>query len=174
LTMMNKILPENISFNPYHPDKFGGISEFGRFSVKVSLYFSSGALVFPLAFEIIDKMHKGPNLLNVSIYLLAGFFLCVMFASFLVPIFQIKNFVDPIKEKIILEARSELDKMVNEFKANQDFHIKQALEILMHYYFNYSKLLELKDYPWDLRVLLEYSLSFAIPIAVAIFQIFFK
>lgn len=119
-------------------------------------------------------MDNGPNLLYVSIYLLAGFFLFVMFVTFLVPIFQIKNFVDPIKKKIILEARSELDKMVNEFKASQDSDIKQGLEILMHYYFNYSKLLELKDYPWDFRVLLEYSFSFVIPLAVAISQILFK
>lgn len=142
--------------------------------MRVSLYFSPGALVFPLAFEIIDKMNNGPNLLHVSIYLLAGSFLFVMFASFLIPIFQIKNFVDPVKEKIILEARSELDKMVNEFKVNQDFDIKQGFEILMHYCFHYSKLLELKNYPWNLRVLLEYSFSFLIPIAVAILQIFFK
>lgn len=174
LKMMGRILPESISFNPYHPDKFGGISEFGRFSVKISLYYSTGALAFPLAFEIINKMSSGTNFLHVTVYLLVGFFLFVMFVSFLVPIFQIKNFVDPIKEKLILDARFELDKMVNEFKTSQDSNIKQGLDILMHYYFNYSKLLELKDYPWDFRVLIEYSFSFVIPLAVAILQIFFK
>ena len=174
LGMMRRVLPENIDFNPYHPDRFGGVSEFGRFSVKVSLYFSTGALVFPLAFEVVAKIGSEADFLYVPVYLLAGFFLSVMLASFIVPIFQIKNFVDPIKEEIILEARSELDRMMTEFRVSRDLDIKKGMEILMHFHFNYSKLLELKDYPWDLRVLFEYSLSFAIPVAVGIVQFALK
>jgi len=174
LGMVGRILPQNISFNPYHPDKFGGISQFARFSVKISLYFSSGALAFPLVFEIIDKMSSPPRLQYLSVYLLGAFFLFVMFASFLIPMFQIRNFVDPVKERAILDARRELDKMVNEFKASQHFDIKQGVEILIHHYLNYSKSLELRDYPWDLRVLLEYSFSFVIPLVVATLQILLK
>jgi hypothetical protein len=51
--------------------------------------------------------------------------------------------------------------------------MKKGIEIAMHYYFTYSKLLEIKNYPFDSRVLLEFALSFIIPVGVAILQIFF-
>ncbi len=174
ITMMRNICAADILFNPFHPDKFGGISDFGRFAVKGALYFSSGALVFPLAFEIIANISNGSNFLTIAIYCLAGFFTSMMFASFLIPILQIKKFVDPKKEHIILDSRDKLDKMIAEFKKGKDLDIKQGVEILMYYYFNHSKLLEIKDYPWDFRVLIEFGLSFFIPIGVAILQIFFR
>ena len=166
ITMMHNICTADILFNPFHPDKFGGISDFGRFSVKVSLYFSSGALVFPLAFEIIANISNGSNFAAIAIYCLAGFFAFTLFASFLIPILQIKKFVDPEKERIILNSRDKLEKMIAELKKSKDLDIKQGVEILIYYYFNHSKLLEIKDYPWDFRILLEFSLSFIIPIGV--------
>ncbi len=44
ITMIKRICQCNLHFDPYHPDRFGGFADFGRFSVKGSLFFSSGAL----------------------------------------------------------------------------------------------------------------------------------
>ncbi len=172
LGTIKKMLDSDIVFNPYHPDRFGGIADFGRFSVKIAFYFSSGALVIPLAIEIVS-MRTEYNYLIVSGYVLVSLFVITMFAMFLVPIFQVKNFVDPRKEKLILQARHELDSLIGEFIKHEELNMKKGIEIAMHYYFTYSKLLEIKNYPFDSRVLLEFGLSFIIPVGVAILQIFF-
>jgi hypothetical protein len=172
LQMIKKMLDSDIVFNPYHPDRFGGIADFGRFSVKIAFYFSSGALVIPLPIEIVS-MGTEYNYLNVSVYVLVSMFLITMFAMFLVPIFQVKTFVDSHKEKDILQARHELDNLIGEFRKCEELNMKKGIEIAMHYYFTYSKLLEIRNYPFDSRVLLEFAFSFIIPIGVAILQIFF-
>lgn len=173
LGTIKNMLDSDIVFTPYHPDRFGGIADFGRFSVKIAFYFSSGALVVPLAIEIIDGAGSDGYYLNLAVYVLVGLFLMTMFAAFLLPIFQVKNFVDPHKEELILQARQELDSLISEFRTQEELNMKKGIEIAMHYYFTYSKLLEIKDYPFDLKVLLEFGLSFVIPIGVAILQICF-
>ena len=171
VTMMQDICSADLKFNPFHPDNFGGISDLGRFSVKIALYFSSCAFVFPLAFEIISKISNGEVSLVVLTYLLFGLVIFALIASFLIPILEIKKFADAQKELILLESRNELDKMIENFKKNQDLNIKQCIEIIMYYNFNYSKLMELKVYPLDFRVLVEFGASFIIPICVVILQV---
>ncbi|NQU04693.1 MAG: hypothetical protein HQ568_01270 [Calditrichaeota bacterium] len=174
ITMMNNIFNVKIIFNPYHPDRFGGISSLGRFTVKIGIYFSSGALVFPLAYEIIDNLKELSLLLHIATILVTILFGLVMFICFLVPIFQIKRFVDPEKERIILESRVKLDRMMEEFNINEELDFKKALETLGYYYFSHSKLLEIKDYPFDFRIFLEFGLSFIIPVGIAIIEVFFR
>ncbi len=171
VTMMKEICSAKINFNPYHPDRFGGISDFGRFAVKGALFFSSGAMVFPLVFEIANEFHSAQSTLLLIVYILAGIFIMVMIASFILPILEIKKLADKEKEKVILKSRTELDNMIDEFNKEEGLDLKKAIEITLHYHLRYSKLSEIKDYPWDFRVLLEFSMSFIIPILVTIIQI---
>lgn len=174
ITMMRNICAADILFNPFHPDKFGGISDFGRYTVKGSIYFSSGALVFPLAFEIVANICNESNFVTIVIWYLVGIFILTMFASFLIPLLQIKKFTDVKRRHIILNSRDKLNKMVTEFNRNKNLDIKQGIEITMYYYFDYKELLEMKRYPWDSKILIEFSLSFIIPIGVVILQLFFR
>ncbi len=173
VTMMDYIFTADIIFDPFHADGFGGISDFGKFSVKISFYFSSGALVFPLAFEIFANIGYMNSIEVFLVYLLLGLFILTLFASFLIPILRIKSFVDPIKESIIMESRDRLNTMIKEFNESEYLNLKKGMEIYMHYHLVYSKMLEMKDYPWDIRVLLEFSLSFLIPLIVASLQLIF-
>jgi len=173
ISMMKNIRAVPIDFNPFHPDKFGGISDFGSFSVKGALYFSSGALVFPLVFEIANDLSNGTDILLVLLYILSAMFLIVMISSFLLPVLEVKNLADSEKQKVILESRRKLDSLINDYSELSELNPKKIIEIGMHYYFRHLKLLEVKDYPWDFRVLFEFSLSFLIPIAIAIMQIVF-
>lgn len=172
INIFRKIFSAEIIFKPFHPDRFGGVSELSRFSVKISIYFSSGALVFPLIFEIIAELGEHNYLPGFFVYLLTGIFLITLFASFLFPIMQIKSYVDSKKEKIILESRRKLDKKIENFEQKENLNLKQGTEIFMYYYFTHQKLLQMKDYPWDVRTLLEFSLSFVIPIFIASLELF--
>ncbi len=173
VTMMDYIFSADIIFDPFHADGFGGISDFGKFSVKISFYFSSGALAFPLAFEILANIGYMNSIEVFLVYLLLGLFVLTLFVSFLFPIFRIKSFVDPLKESIIMESRNKLNDMIKDFSESEYLDLKKGMEIYMHYHLVYLKKLEMKDYPWDIRVLLEFSLSFLIPIIVATLQLIF-
>jgi len=171
VTMMRHVCCSGLSFNPYHPDRFGGFSAFGRFSVKGALLFSTGALVFPLAFEVVAGLGQGSAVMTGMVFGLIGCFMLVTVVSFIAPVLEIKRFVDREKERIILASWAQLNAMTSEFRNSPDLNIKKAIEIVMHYYFNHLKLLEIKNYPWDFKVLAELAASFLLPIAVAVIQI---
>ena len=169
--MIKRVFSCDIIFDPFHPDKFGGVANTGRFIVRIVLIFSSGALVFPLVWELIRETTGTAIFLNILVYCLTGVFLLTLIACFFIPVYQIKRFVDPKKQRILLDSRSELERMIIEFKENENLDIKQIVEIFMYYNFNHAKLSEMKDYPWDLRVLIEFGLSFIIPIGITVLKL---
>jgi hypothetical protein len=174
LSMINKMLDSDIIIYPYHPDRFCGLADVGRLGVKVAFLFSSGALIVPLPLEILNSMGSQNNYINILVCILVGIFIATMFAAFLVPIFQVKKYVDYHKEELILHARHILDERIDEFIKEEDINLKKGIDIAMYYYFTYSKMLEIKEYPFDFRVLFEFACSFIIPIGVVILQIYFK
>lgn len=173
ISVLNNIFMSEIYFNPFHPDKLGGFSDFSSFSVKISLLFSSGSLVFPLTYEIINHINASDWFSNI-IYLLSGFYLAAIIASFLIPILKINKFIDNKKNHLILESWNVLNNMIIEFKESKDLNMKKGIDISMYYFFYHSKLLNIKDYPWDIRILMEFSLSFVLPISVLVLKIYFQ
>ncbi len=171
VTMMRNVCCVGLSFNPYHPDKFGGFSAFGRFSVRGALLFSTGALVLPLAFEVVAKMGQGSPALNGMVYILIGCFMLTTLVSFIAPVTEIKKFVDREKERVTLESWARLNAMTSELRNGPDLNIKKVLDVLMHYYFNHLKILEIKNYPWDFKVIVELATSLLLPIGITVLQI---
>jgi len=51
--------------------------------------------------------------------------------------------------------------------------LKLAVDILFKYYLEHSKLYELKNYPFDFKVLLELMSSCVIPILVVVLEFIF-
>jgi len=43
----------------------------------------------------------------------------------------------------------------------------------MYYFCYHSTLLNVKDCPWDYKTLMEYSLSFILPVSIIIMQIYY-
>ncbi|RZB29129.1 MAG: hypothetical protein AEth_01461 [Candidatus Argoarchaeum ethanivorans] len=130
-------------------------------------------MVFPLSYEAIYHINDGDFFSNV-VYLISAFYLVAIIASFLIPISKINKFVDNKKEYLILESWNKLNNMMNEFKESKDLNMKKGIDISMHYFFYHSKLLNMKNYPWDIRVLMEFSLSFILPIAVLVLKTYYQ
>jgi hypothetical protein len=172
ITLIHNVCNAELVFNPFHPDRFGGMASLGGFAVKGSLFFSSGALVLPLALEIMESLSSDSSLLSMVTYLLSGVFVAVMIASFIAPILEIKGMVDPQKEQLILDSRRRLEVMISEFQQQSELDAKKGVEILMYYYLTHSKLAEIKDYPWDPKVLLEFGASFIIPVGIALMELY--
>jgi hypothetical protein len=171
VAMIKNICRADIIFNPFHPDKFGGISDFGNFVVKIAFYFSSGSLLLPLAFDIVSHFRLSSEFLSYSIYALTISFILVMLFSFIIPIIEIKQLIDPKKNKLILNSRSKLDRMISDLANKSEFDSKGLSDLAVYYMLVYSKLTETKNYPYDIKVLLELSSSLIIPVGVAVLQI---
>ncbi|NHI95073.1 MAG: hypothetical protein EAX96_21460 [Candidatus Lokiarchaeota archaeon] len=89
-------------------------------------------------------------------------------------VFKINKFIDNKKNQLILDSWNVLNNMIFEFKESKDLNMKKGIDISMYYIFYHSKLLNLKDNPWNIRILMEFSLSFVLPILVFVLKIYFQ
>ena len=168
MELISEVCTSNITFNPYHPDQFGGISGFGRFSAKFASYFSSGALVFPLVFEMTLKIGSSSATSTYVTLLLTGIFVGTMAIAFLKPIFLIKERADKEKRRITLESRNHLDALMARFNSEQRHVIQNGLDVIMYYNFYHLELTQrLKDYPFDFKVIFQFVASTLVPILMA-------
>lgn len=163
--------PKVLTFNSYHPDHFGGFSSFDRFVVRATLLFSSGTLIIPLAFEIC-YICNNPLYIYIIIFLTCIYIFMIGYCFF-APLLEIKNFVIREKESLILESLHYLNKMICDFKEddNNNLCLKNSIEVLMYYHINHSRLECIKTSPWDFKSLLEFSFSVLLPSVVTLAQI---
>jgi len=76
-TMIRKICASRLVFDPYHLDNFGGLGCLGQLAVKASLHFSVGALIIPLAVEVIQKALPWSNFCVILMVCFVGSFLAI-------------------------------------------------------------------------------------------------
>jgi hypothetical protein len=138
------------------------------------LYFSTGALVIPLAIEIITSFSNGSNTVLYVVGVLIAIYILTMIMGFIMPVFDIKAYVDRQKEKIILESWNKILRLIDEFKAEKELNIKKGIELYFEYNYRHNRLLEIRDYPFDGKVFVELSLSFILPLGVILFEIYTK
>ncbi len=174
ITMMNNICCDDLIFEPHHPDRYGGLATFGAFSVKISLYFSSGALVFPLAFEIFSKLGNKADSLNLMIILSSLLFIITMVIGFIAPILRLKQYIDAKKKEVRINYHNKLEKMLKEFVSSENLDIKKAIEIYLFEHLYNSKLNDMRAYPFDLGILSGFGLSFLSPLSIAVLEAFLK
>jgi len=170
VTMMSRLCQEGIRFNGLHPDRFGGMVDMGSFAVKIAFAFSSGTLVFPQVFDMLDRLGDGGYLI-LGISAVTVVYLCAMIAGFVVPVMVIKNFVDREKHAAIAASQRTMNDLVSRLRQQNEFDAKLASEVASHYFLEYNRLFTIKDYSFDVRVLTEFLLSVAIPVAVTIIEI---
>ncbi|MDY0357852.1 MAG: hypothetical protein RBR19_18360 [Sedimentisphaerales bacterium] len=160
-----------VRFDPYHPDLFGGLEAVSRLSVRGTMYFSTGALVFPLVFELIARHSENSALLEYSTLGITSIFIAVVLYSFLGPVLRIKDMVAERKEQAIVASNSTLDELYEKVSAGTDDG--RQYDVFRAYYRVYHcRLYDIKDYPYDTKVLFELLVSIGLPIIMAVFEKF--
>ena len=71
----------------------------------------------------------------------------------------------------MIKSWKKLTGMMEEFENSKEYE-KKALEIDMYYNMIHTELSDSKTYPLDVKVLLEFSLSFILPVAIVFLQIY--
>lgn len=171
ISIVQELCKSDIRFVPHHPDRFGGMNGMGSYAVRGALYFSSGAMVFPLVFEVINKLGTAGGLMELAVFGLVAVFIGFTIAAFLVPTSAIKEFVGAEKTRVLLQSSDKLDSLIARFEEAERFDAKTAGEIVCHYFLRHSEFNQIKDYPYDARVLVELTVSVLIPIAVVTIEL---
>jgi hypothetical protein len=158
-----------VRYRPFHPDRFGGLAAVGTFTARGALYFSSGALLLPLAFEIIGREQR-VGTVSVFPYGLTTIFVAFVLAAFILPTLDIKRFADGERVRVNEEARARLEQLMAAYARAPEHDEKLAHQIEMCYQMECEELEKLRPYPYDLKVGVELTLSIAVPIAVVVLE----
>ncbi len=164
-----------IAYRPYHPDRFGGMASVGTFAVRGALYFSSGALVLPLAFDAIAiAENSGRPALSILAYIVTITFVLFVICAFALPIFDIKRFADAERARVTADGRAKLDSLIDEYCREPAHNEQLAHRIQFCYQMEYGELSHLREYPYDLRVIVELLVAAAVPLGVGVMEILWR
>lgn len=173
VSLMDEICVSDLKFDPYHPDDLGGLKELGSFSIGAVTHFFSGALLFPLAFEVIRFFSVG-RIVNLLIYLIVGFFILTGLIGFITPQLTISNKINSLKYSEILNSEKKLEKMISDALSNEkkEKNLSEILVLYVYYETIHKRLKQVKTYPFDLVILIELLGSILIPIIIAALEIY--
>ena len=164
---LKKNVPE---IDPFAADKLGGLKRFSQLSILATLLFSTGALAFPLAYEIAQTV-RAESFLQYLVGGLAAIYVVCILAVFLGPMLALQEIISFRKEEHIADSNRFMEKCFQESTHAADTEGTLILDRLRtHFDVFHSRLEGVKDYPYDFRILFELLVSLAIPILVAVFQ----
>ncbi len=164
-----KLGREGARFDPYHPDLFGGFEALSRLSARATLYFSIGAFVFPLVFELVAESSQDSELLNYSTIAATTIYVGVLICTFLLPVLSIKRMVAVEKEKALLASNRKLDELHGQISKNQGGNY-ELMNLQIYYEIYHKRLFDIKSYPYNARVLFELLVAIGLPILVVIVE----
>ena len=165
--MLEKLAKEKISIDPLHPDRRGGLSCIGQFIIKVSLLLSSGALVIPMAFEIVEEK------LEIYVYIAIAMFIASITLPFIYPTFKIGKTVRKIRDDILEEIRREyydIESLVRDTK--EDFKKLVLLLSLSEIREKYRMYENLKLYPFEIEIFIKLLSSLILPVLFVLLEVY--
>lgn len=174
LSSIRQLESEDLRIDPFHWDGFGGYRCCGTLGVKWCTLFFSGSLLFPKVLELLQPAGSR-QWLDWIAYALPISFLTLGAAGFLYSQFLVHSIVASGKRNELSAMKQVLD------IAHADV-LKFGLEaqslrqvpfdaLKRHYEFFYLKVIGIRAWPFDYRVLLQLVTSALIPIVMAALEI---
>ncbi|OGN72246.1 MAG: hypothetical protein A2X25_00865 [Chloroflexi bacterium GWB2_49_20] len=177
LGLIERICEMELNFNPYHSDKFGGLRSIGHLNIKIPLLFFSGSLMYPMIMDALDKFPKS-EFMSIVFWLLIIFYLGLGFAGFLIPQFQIHDAISRYKEESLTNSEKVLQKLLSDLCLDdwieKDKAYSVQIKINTYYTYFHERIMAVKEWLWDWKVLLQLVTSMVVPILIALFQTFIK
>ncbi len=158
-----------MKIDPLHYDSFGGVQSFGKFIIQGTFYFSTGALLFPLVFEMLKTVSQKDINIILIIYLLTTAFIVLLIYNFIAPVYTLKRYMEKEKNKLLIESWDKTKKLYK--KAKNDDTGKFPVDLYFHTEIYHKKTQAIKTYPYDTTVIFELFASVVLPIAIGILEI---
>jgi hypothetical protein len=171
------VCQQNLIFDPYHADGFGGLSFLGQFNVKGPQYFFSGALIFPIVVEIVDTLPQN-ELIVLALWIAVGLFLGFGIAGFLIPQLEIKDIIAKNKYEKMKESEAVLQALLQELFTetgdNKELAELIHLKIDVYYEYYHQRILSVKEWPFDWKIIFQILSSLVMPAIILIIEVFLQ
>ena len=156
-----------VKTNPFNPDRFGGLEFAGSLCIKVTLFFSSGSLVFPLVFEAIQVIRYSTALVLANA--LTAAYIVAILVAFFVPTLALRDWFLRIKRSHLSPVSEQIGKMLERCLSSGTDEEKKRFYDLISFYNEIDKM---KVWPFDLPVIVKLLGSISLPILVALIENF--
>ena len=111
--IFGEVCKQELKFDPYHADGFGGLAFLGQFNVKGPQYFFSGALIFPIVFEIVTSLPKD-EIVSLGLWGAVAVFVAFGITGFFVPQMKIKDIIARSKDENLSQSESVLQTLLGD------------------------------------------------------------
>jgi hypothetical protein len=156
-----------VDINVFHSDRFGGLGFVGSLTIQITLGFSTGSLVIPLALEA--TMHLQSYISILITQLLTGAYVLMIILSFLVPTFAIHSWLQKLLLDSLAPISERMKAVLNEYLLSEKTDAELRLRSLDSVYEMATG--RTKQWPFDLQVILQLVGSVLLPILIALIQI---
>ncbi len=175
--IFDEICRQKLLFDPYHADGFGGLSFLGQFNIKGPQFFFTGSLLFPMAFETLKYLPNN-DIISLAYWSVVLLYLALGIAGFLVPQLKIKDLIAKLKDKSLSQSEEKLQVLFKKLYADEN-NSKDAAEVVklkvdLYYQYFHQRILAVKEWPFDWKIIVQILSSFVIPIVVWLLETFLK
>jgi len=176
-TIFSEVCKQELRFDPYHADGFGGLGFLGQFNAKGPQFFFSGALIFPIVLEIVDTLP--PNgLISLGLWGAVAAFLAFGLYGFFAPQMKIKDIIARSKEEHLLRSECVLQTLLaglfDEACGDKDRAKVAETRIDVYYEYFHKRIAAVKEWPFDWKVVVQMLSSLTVPIMVALAEYFLR
>ena len=154
----------SLYINPLHHDKFGGMKFIAQYSVRMALLFSSGLLIYPLAFETF-KLLDLPHVYYIAVALTI-FATLVIIVSFLIPLYCLHIKARNRKTKILDAGEGNIiDEVFPLYQRGENLDPNLIYPLFIRYMIE-EKIEEMTTIPIDAKLLVEIGIILIEPIVI--------
>ncbi|GAB1469325.1 hypothetical protein MASR2M66_02010 [Chloroflexota bacterium] len=171
--IFEEICKQKIRFDPYNADNFGGLSFLGQFNIKGPQYFFTGSLLFPMAFETLNYL-PDKDIISLAYWGVLLLYFALGISGFLIPQLSIKDLIAKYKDKSLSHSEETLQTLLTNLCIDKcdDKELAEVVKLKIDVYYKYfhERILAVKEWPFDWKIILQILASLATPLIVAILE----
>ena len=164
----------DLSIDPLHPDKLGGLSVVGYYSIRTTVTFSFGSLFIPLAYQFIALSRYA-----YLIYVIVGFYTLFLLLSFVVPTVKVNRRANELRESVLEGLRAEYRQVEQRLSRNgqvesesdarlDELVLEMQAQRIRNEYEDYK---QVRLYPMEIQILARLVGSVLLPLALLMLEI---
>ncbi|MFB6172589.1 MAG: hypothetical protein ABEJ23_08645 [Haloarculaceae archaeon] len=174
LRLVSEVASEDLSIDPLHPDKLGGLSVVGYYAIRTTVIFSAGSLFIPLAYQFIALSRYG-----YLIYVLVGFYAFFLLLSFVVPTVQVNRRANELRSAVLDDLRAEYQTVEQKLSRNgevgagadervDELILELQAQRVRNEYEDYE---QVQLYPMEIQILTRLVGSVLLPLAFLVLEV---
>lgn len=174
LLLIWELSSEELSIDPLHPDKLGGLSVVGYYSIRTTVVFSFGSLFIPLAYQFVTLSRYGH-----LIYVIVGVYTLFLLLSFVVPTVKVNRRANELRESVLDGLREEYRRVQAKLSRHGEIEVASdarldelILEMQARRIRNeYEDYKQVRLYPLEVQILARLVGSVLLPLAFLLLEV---